>query len=243
LIGVDSTSLWPPSVRVLPKIGYLRALATEGILSLGPSLVLVNEQAGPPAVLDQLRKAGVRIEEIRGQASEAGTTAKIVAVGAVLNRKSEAQQLAAKLTQELRKTQILVNHSGPKRRVVLLMAVSAGGLTAAGDGTAAHAVIELAGATNALAKLSGYRSVTPEAMLASAPEVILVPGHVASSAKDLAPMLSRPGLSGTPAARTGQVVLIDAAFLLGFGPRLAEAVRWLHVALYGDGPSLPLHVR
>ena len=59
LVAADDTSLWPPEAGVLPKVGYLRRLSAEGILSLAPDLVLASAEAGPPAVLDQLRSAGV----------------------------------------------------------------------------------------------------------------------------------------------------------------------------------------
>ena len=60
LIGVDTTSQHPASLRALPSIGYQRQLAAEGILSLRPDLLLGSEEMGPPPVLEQLRSAGVR---------------------------------------------------------------------------------------------------------------------------------------------------------------------------------------
>ena len=62
IVGVDDTSLHPPAlVRSLPKIGYLRTLAAEGILSLDPSLVIATDQAGPPPVIGQLRAVGTKL--------------------------------------------------------------------------------------------------------------------------------------------------------------------------------------
>jgi iron complex transport system substrate-binding protein len=56
IVGVDTTSLYPATLAErLPKIGYLRTLSAEGILSLNPSMLVVSDQAGPPGVLDQLR--------------------------------------------------------------------------------------------------------------------------------------------------------------------------------------------
>ncbi len=72
LVGVDATSLHPPSARALPQVGYHRSLSAEGILSLAPDLVLASETAGPPAILDQIRSAGVPIRIVAGELSPEG---------------------------------------------------------------------------------------------------------------------------------------------------------------------------
>ena len=40
VVAVDSTSAWPPEARDLPRIGYVRALPVEGILSMEPDRLL-----------------------------------------------------------------------------------------------------------------------------------------------------------------------------------------------------------
>ena len=40
LVARDSTSTFPPSVATLPDVGYVRALSPEGVLALGPELIL-----------------------------------------------------------------------------------------------------------------------------------------------------------------------------------------------------------
>ena len=55
LVGSDTTSYYPEAAEELPKVGYQRTLSAEGILSLDPDLVIVTEEAGPPAVLKQLQ--------------------------------------------------------------------------------------------------------------------------------------------------------------------------------------------
>ena len=50
VIGIDTSVTYPPQVKALPTVGYQRALAAEGILGLRPSVIIGNENAGPPAV-------------------------------------------------------------------------------------------------------------------------------------------------------------------------------------------------
>ena len=47
LVAVDITSNYPAQATTLPSIGYVRALSTEGVLSLSPTLILGEEDMGP----------------------------------------------------------------------------------------------------------------------------------------------------------------------------------------------------
>ena len=59
LVGVDTTSLYPVVAQQLPQVGYARTLSAEGVLSLAPTQLIATEEAGPQAVLRQVRDAGV----------------------------------------------------------------------------------------------------------------------------------------------------------------------------------------
>jgi len=95
----------------------------------------------------------------------------------------------------------------------------------AGDGTAAAAMIDYAGAVNVMAgRFNGYRPLTLEAALAAAPDIIVTTDEAIATAGGRAAFLARPGLAALPAARAGRLVTLDALRLLGFGPRLPAAV-------------------
>ena len=48
VVAVDTTSLYPPRAPAeKPNVGYMRQLSAEGVLGLGPSLVLATEGVGP----------------------------------------------------------------------------------------------------------------------------------------------------------------------------------------------------
>ena len=51
LVAVDVTSNYPEEASLLPSIGYVRALSAEGILSLNPSIVIGEDDMGPPEVI------------------------------------------------------------------------------------------------------------------------------------------------------------------------------------------------
>ena len=106
---------------------------------------------------------------------------------------------------------------------------------AGGAGTEAESIIALAGGVNAATGFDGYKPMTDEAVLASAPDVILMmdrEGDLAIADNDV---LAHPALAATPAATKGAIVRMDGMLMLGFGPRTPDAARALHAALYPKG--------
>jgi iron complex transport system substrate-binding protein len=103
-----------------------------------------------------------------------------------------------------------------------------------GEGTAADAMIRLAGGVNALSGVSGYKPLTAEAVVAAAPEVILITREGMEAVGGGKQLFRRPGLALTPAGKAKRVVALDALYLIGFGPRLPQAVRDLAGGLHGN---------
>ena len=54
VVATDISATYPPAAAATPKIGYQRTLVAETILSYEPTVVLADDLAGPPEVLDQL---------------------------------------------------------------------------------------------------------------------------------------------------------------------------------------------
>src|SRR5690625_3207568 len=61
IVGVDTTSTWPPEVADKPEVGYMRALSAEGVLSLSPTLLLTTDEAGPQKALLLVGASGVTV--------------------------------------------------------------------------------------------------------------------------------------------------------------------------------------
>ena len=62
LVAVDASSFYPPEALTdKPDFGYYRFLSAEPVLAEDPSLIIGNEETGPPEVVQQLRDAGVPI--------------------------------------------------------------------------------------------------------------------------------------------------------------------------------------
>ncbi len=227
LVGTDTTSLYPDAALKTPKVGYMRQLSAEGLLSLKPDAVVGTTEAGPPVVLDQVRSAGVRVELVKADHTWDEVRRKVSAVGQVTGRERAAQALQAQLDAQWASVQQAV--AGTARRPRALFILSHGGSPmVAGTGTAADALIRFAGATNAITQFAGYRPLTAEAMASAAPEVLLNSTQGIEALGGEAAFWQRPELALTPAFRRKALVAMEASHLLGFGPRLPAAVRELH---------------
>ncbi len=242
LVGVDTTSLFPEAARSLPSVGYSRALSAEGVLSLTPTQVLATEDAGPPAVLRQLTAAGIAVAVLKANHRFEGMLERVAQVGEITSRPQQAAALAKRLREEWVRTQTQVNadqarwmaqRKGAPLRVLFVLSHSTSQIMVAGAATAAQAVIEYAGAVNAISGFNGFKPMTPEAALAAQADVILGTDQGMKAVGGLPGLLRLPGLAETPAGLAKRVVSVEAMLLLGFGPRLPAAVRDLSAGLLG----------
>lgn len=241
LIARDTTSTHPEPALDLPDVGYVRALSPEGVLSMNPGLVLAEADTGPPETLDVLREARIPLVLIPDAPTGAGILAKIRAVGAALEAETEAEALARKVAAQLdrARSRSAAIPDDARLRVLFVLSGQGGRLLAAGQGNAAAAVIEMAGATNALDGFDGFKQVSDEAIIAAAPDAILMMTRGGVVMVEDSEILTMPAIAATPAGIEGRVIRMNGQYLLGFGPRTAQAVEDLTDALYGKEPDDP----
>lgn len=125
VVGVDTSSIYPESVKKLPQLGYQRTLAAEGVIALRPTLVIASAEAGPPAALAQIRAAGVRLEVVPSEHSAEGAKNKVRSVGRLLGREAAAEPIAAAIDRDVRAAGELIA-AAPHRPKVLPVLVRGG---------------------------------------------------------------------------------------------------------------------
>ncbi len=240
LIARDTTSTYPAEARNLPDVGYVRALSPEGVLSVGPDLILSEEGAGPPEAVEVIREASIPFVTVPERYSAEGVLNKIEVVGAALEVPDRAAALSSEVKRRLDEAMTMAEaRAGEKKRVLFILSTQGGRITAGGTGTGADAMIRMAGGVNALSEIEGYKQVSDEALARAAPDVILMMNRAAASDSDHGvaddALFAMPSVRLTPAGQNRQVVRMDGLLLLGFGPRTADAVADLSAALYGEG--------
>jgi len=235
IVAVDSTSTYPAETRAKPDIGYMRALSAEGILAQEPDLILAEEGAGPPPVIEILEASKIPMVTVPTPPEGSAIGRKIRDIGAAVGLVEEAEALAGKTEAELSALAgDVAKIAGPRKRVLFVLSLANGRVMAGGADTEAAAIIEMAGGINAAPGISGYKPMADEAVIAARPDVVLVMtrGNHELTADDV---FALPALQATPAAQTKALVSLDGLLLLGFGPRTPEAAREVMDRLYPDG--------
>lgn len=234
LVGVDTTSLYPEAARKLPQVGYMRALSAEGVLSLKPTLIIATTAAGPAGALDQLKATGIEIMILPDKYDYDSVVTKIAAIGKVTGKISEADSMIARGREAMKSLADRLATARSHPRVLFLLSMSGGAPQAAGRDTAAAGIIKLAGGINAVDGYSGYRPLTPESVIASKADYVLVTRQTVQAMGGKQAILDQPSLNRTPAGKAGKIIEFDALLLLGFGSRTPEAATELAMALHPD---------
>ncbi|MEM8802954.1 MAG: ABC transporter substrate-binding protein, partial [Pseudomonadota bacterium] len=148
VVAVDSTSIFPTSVTELPSVGYVRELSAEGVLATGADLLIGSDDMGPPAVMDNLAAAGMRVEYAPEGIGAARYPDKVRFVASVLGMEQRGNELIAAYEAELAKVASRREAMADAPRVLLILSVRDGAPIAAGTATTGHDIIEISGGEN-----------------------------------------------------------------------------------------------
>lgn len=234
LVGRDGTATWPQSLLALPDIGYMRAVSPEGVLSLNPELIIADPGAGPESAVEVLKASGVEYVTIPYERDAEGVMDKITRTAAALGREEAGAELAARVQAQLDEAAARAAAIPEDQRlgVLFVMSLQGGKVMVGGSGTTPDSLIAMAGAYNAAAGIDGYKVMTDEAILAAAPQVILMAQGGMDDAMSAAAIRAHPALGHTEAAQAGRIVPVDGMLVLGLGPRVGQAVLQLNGAFY-----------
>ncbi len=222
LVARDTTSNHPPEALALPDVGYVRRLSAEGVLSVNPDLILAEDGAGPPEVLELLDETQIPVVTVPMGFDRDAVLAKITTVADALGVPEDGAALAGEVATAIDTAVAETDLSG--RKVLFVLALQGGRVLAGGEDTAADGILTLTGAENAVEGFTGYKLLTDEAILTAAPDVILMMD--ASGTRHIADedLLAIPAIAATPAARSGAILRMDGMLLLGFSVRTGQAI-------------------
>ncbi len=239
LVGVDTTSGFPVQATRLPQIGYKRNISAEGVLSLEPKVLIATQDSGPDNVLRQIEAAGVEVLRYSAEPSLNAVREKILLVAKLVDRQAQGEQLWQRIEQNVVVARRNFSPIENRVRVLFVLSMASGSPVVSGTHTQAAEMIHLAGGVNAAVGFTGYKSMPIEAVIAAQPDIILMMDRTGDhgSSKTL---LQGPGFNMTPAGRAQRLVTMDGMKMLGFGPRIAEAISELGRAFYPDKQGLAI---
>ncbi|MER9656062.1 hemin ABC transporter substrate-binding protein [Mesorhizobium sp. M0152] len=232
LVARDSTSNYPKAALDLPDVGYMRQLSPEGVLSVGPTGILALHGSGPKEAVDVLKKTSIPFIEVPEHYSHEGILEKIRIVGKAIGADAKAETLASEIDSKLKAAEKQTASIKDRKRVLFVLSMQGGKIMAAGSETAANGIIKLAGGVNAIEGFSGYKQLSDEAIVTARPDVIMVMNNAGPPISD-DELFSNVSIGSTPAGVARKLIRMDGGYLLGFGPRTADAIHDLSVSLYG----------
>lgn len=240
LVGVDLGSVYPKEeMRLKPKVGVEFRLLAEPILALEPTLVIGDTDASPATVIEQVRGAGVPVVIFPRFEGLDAPGAKIRAVASLLGLPDEGERMAAEVETEITAAVDLAATTTSRPLVAVVYVASDDTILLLAGNTVFAGVLDALGAIDVGpdAGVDGFVPLTPEAIAAAAPEVIITAERGFEGRGGLEGFLELPGIAQTPAGRTGRILVYEDLYLLGLGPRTgrlaAEIVRDLHPELAG----------
>lgn len=188
---------------------YQRMPSMEGLLATRPSLLIAGNPGRDTALRAQATRLGIPTTMV---ARTDPPIKRIQRLAAITNHETAGQRLIARTRAAYARARALMGHAHPRLlHISSAGAGTTGAITGAGAGTAAHGLIRRVGAINvgATAGLERYQGITPEGMIAMAPQAVVV------SDLELAPLGGRegiwqtvPGLALTPAAKHHALIVL-----------------------------------
>ena len=224
IVGRDVTTIYPPEAISIPIVGIGRFLTAEGVLAESPTLVLGDTQTAPLEAIEQIRSAGVPVVILDVPTDFEGLYDKAEAVGEVLGTPDEGAQLAAETRTAIEAAVATALPLDPPPGVAFIYSRGPDVMLLFGEGMTTRPLIEAAGGRDVGTELGIDRTVdvTPEAIIAAAPDVIVTTQEGIDAFGGVDGFLATPGIAESPAGRAGRVLAYSEGDFLTFGPRIGE---------------------
>ena len=227
LVGRDLKSE-AKALETIPVVTDVHALNAEKVLSLHPTLLIVDAQTTPTKTIDQIEQAGVQVIALPEVWSLTQVEDRVRQLGTALGLSDRAEQLLAAMDPqtELRTVKY--------RKVAFLYLRGTSSIyLIGGKESGADSLLAAAGATDlgAEAGLAPFAPLTPETLVAMQPDVILVMTKGLESVGGVDGLVKLPGVKQTPAAKAKRVIAVDDGLLLAFDTRCLQLVDRLNEAL------------
>jgi iron complex transport system substrate-binding protein len=227
MVGRDVTTVYPPQALDLPIVGLGRNLTAEGVLAENPTLVLGDTQTAPLEAIDQIRSAGVPVVIFDVPTSFQALYDKTRAIGEALGVPDKGEELAQATKASVDDAMATATPLDPAPGVAFIYTRGPDVMLLFGAGMTTEPIIEAAGGRDVGAEsgVVGTVSVTPEALVAAAPDVIVVPQEGLDVLGGIDGLLAIPGFAETPAGKARRILAYPEGDFLTFGPRIGDSLR------------------
>lgn len=241
VVGVTNSDDYPPAgVKALPKVATFQGADIEKIVGLEPDIVLAGGNGlNKPTDLQKLRDLGIPVLVVYAE-DVPGVLADVRLVGTALGEGPRANQLAAAMAGRIDTISQAASMGGKPRVFYELDATSQ--IFGPAPESFVAAMITLAGGDPVTSGDPKVFSISLEKLVAADPQVIVLGD--ANYGTTAAQVVKRPGWEGMTAIKDGAIRPVDDTVVTRPGPRLADGLRDLALAIHPDlqlpaGAALP----
>ncbi len=226
VVGVSGGTGHIKELTGVPVIPGFRNTSAETMLSLGPTVALLAGRQTRPEIVGQLEDAGVTVHFFADDVASLDLVPqRIGTIGEILGREAEAVALSARFTSDLAEAKAFAEEATTRPKGLFILSGGGRPTVVAGGDTHIALLIALAGAENVTGGISYFKPMSQEAMLAAAPEFILVNQEGLDLSGGVPTALKAPGALLTPAGQNGNVFAIPNGLLQGLGLNSPKAIR------------------
>lgn len=223
IIATDITSTYPASMQELPSIGYRNQIKAEGILALGPSLILAEEGYMTPDVVSQLQAARIEIKFFAKPTDVDGTRKIIQEIADYLKVPEKGTALLSQLDKDLADLTAYLSDKSEQPSMAFVMARGQEMVFVAGEDTFSASLMQLAGIRSTGVGFKDFVPLTPEAIASMNPDYLLFFESGLQSIGGKEGVKNIRGIESTTAFQKDQILAYDGLYLSGFGPRVGKA--------------------
>jgi iron complex transport system substrate-binding protein len=232
IVGIEAYTRYPPEIVGKPLVGGRLGFSVDAVAGQRPDLVVVTPaRQAANQLVDPMQRLGVPIIVLL-QRSVSEIFANIRLLGRAAGVPERGEEVAGRLEARLAGTKQRIRDRGRPRAVMITGRLGNGLLLIARSGTYTGDAIELAGGRFAFDGRGAIAQVSPEAILAADPDVLLYAGSVA----DRDELIKRPGWSEMRAVVTKRAYTVSRAELLIPGPRTIDGIEHLAALLHPPAP-------
>lgn len=222
-------------------------LNAEAILELDPTVLVTDTSLGPWDVVLQVREAGIPVVVVDNERNLDNLAPLTQQVADALGVPTQGKALGQRIVKEAAAVRAEIARVAPAdvtgklRMIFLYVRGQANVYYMFGRGSGADALITAAGGYDVSSEIGweGMKPVNDEGLIKAQPDAILMMNKGLESVGGIEGLLDQfPALAQTPAGENKRVIAMDDAQVLSYGPRTADVLNALAVALYAPD-SLP----
>jgi iron complex transport system substrate-binding protein len=224
IVGRDLSSS-EKALEDIPVVTSGHQVIPEKVIALKPDLVIIDASTGPQSAIDQIKSAGIRVEQTPESWNLADISLKVQAVANVIG----APQQGELLNQAIESAIVNSKLSSKPRIAFLYLRGTSSIYLIGGEGSGADSLISAIGGIDvgAAALPRPFNTLTAESLATLNPDVIIVMTKGLESVGGISGLLKLPGVAQTEAGKKQAVIDVDDSLLLSFGSRTPSLVQVL----------------